>query len=436
MRRRLSFLPAAILIAALGAARGAGAAEVSKPLQDLLPTETSCVKCHSELDGEWQEPTKHTGEDVHFGRALSCHNCHGGDPTAGFDGDPTLAHSRAKGWTGKPARKDIPAFCARCHADPEFMKKYDPHTRVDQYSEYLTSGHGRRLKTGDDKVAVCVDCHGAHGIRKVSDPQSGVYPTHLADTCGRCHGDKALMTPYGLPSTPPEDYRKSVHARALYDNGDLSAPTCNDCHGSHGATPPGVQNVSAVCGSCHTREASLFRETEAKRRIDLSDCSQCMVCHSNHAVLKPTDDMLGIGPGSTCTTCHSEGDAQYGYADTMAKSLAGVQARLAEARDLLDGAGRAGVEVGPERFALQAGQDHVVEARVLVHSFDVERFLAATIEGQKVADAGVEAGHRAFDELHFRRNGLWLFLVVVVAVMIALGLKARDLSRQDPGSIA
>jgi hypothetical protein len=433
MSRRPRLLArAALLLAVLAATRAAHGSEVAKPLPGPLPTETSCVKCHSELDGEYQEPTKHIGEDVHFGRALSCHNCHGGDPTAGFDGDMDAAHSRAKGWTGKPARKDIPAFCAKCHADPEFMKRFDPHTRVDQLSEYLTSGHGRRLKTGDDKVAVCIDCHGAHGIRKVSDPQSTVHPTRLADTCARCHADKALMSAYGLPSTPPEDYRTSVHAKALYDNGDLSAPTCNDCHGSHGATPPGVGNVSAVCGSCHTREATLFRETEAKRRIDLSDCSQCMVCHSNHAVLKPTDEMLGVGPHSTCTTCHSAGDTQYAAADTMAKSLAEVEARLAEARGLLDGAARAGVEVGPDLFKLQEARDHLVEARVLAHSFDLERFKAATDAGLKVAVAGVDAGHHAYDELHFRRNGLWLFLVVVVAVMIALAFKARELSRQDP----
>jgi hypothetical protein len=413
------------------AVRAAGAAEEPKPPHGPLPTETSCVQCHAELDGALQEPTKHTGDDVHFTRGLSCHDCHGGDPAAGLDGDPGAAHSRAKGWTGKPARKDIPAFCARCHADPEFMKRFDPHTRVDQLSEYRTSGHGRRLQTGDDRVAVCVDCHGVHGIRRINDPLSGVHPTRLAETCARCHADKALMQTYGLPSEPYADYRTSVHARALYENGDLSAPTCNDCHGSHGAAPPGVGHVTAVCGSCHTREASLFRETEAKRHIDLTDCSQCLVCHSNHAVLKPDDGMLGVGPQSTCTTCHSEGDSQYAAAGTMAKSLAEAQARMAEAGDLLDSAGRAGVEVGPERFALQAARDHIVESRVLVHSFDLERFLKATGEAKAVADAGVTAGRRAFDELHFRRTGLWLFLVIVLGVMVGLGLKARELARRD-----
>jgi hypothetical protein len=189
--------------------------------------------------------------------------------------------------------------------------------------------------------------------------------------------------------------------------------------------------VTSVCGTCHTREATLFRETEAKLRLDLSACIQCMVCHGNHAVEPPTDDMLGVGERSTCTGCHAKGEPQYAKAETMAKSLALLRGRLAEARDLLDRAGRAGVEVTPDQFALQAAQDHIVEAKVLVHSFDQERFLKATEEGTRVAEAGVEAGHRAFAELRFRRKGLALFLVVVVAVIVALSFKVRAVGRES-----
>jgi hypothetical protein len=421
----------AILWLAAFLAPGPAASEPAKALTKPLPTETSCVKCHSDLDGDLQAPTKHMGEDVHFTIGLSCHDCHGGDPTAGFEGDPDAAHSKAHGFRGKPARTAIPAFCARCHADAEFMKKFDPHMRVDQYSEYLTSTHGKQLQKGDDKVAVCVDCHGVHGIRKVSDPMSSVYPTRLAETCARCHTDKALMTQYGLPTEPYADYKTSVHAKALYEGGDISAPTCNDCHGSHGAAPPGVGNVSQVCGSCHGRESTLFRETEAKRHIDLSDCIQCIVCHSNHAVLLPNDDMLGVGPNSTCITCHSEGDSQYALADSMHKNIQGARTRLAEANDLLTRAARAGVEVTPDLFALKEGQDKVVEARVLVHSFDAERFLKAAGEAQAVGDHGLEAGRRAFAELRYRRTGLVIFLVIVVAVIAGLSLKARELANAD-----
>ncbi|MFQ5876455.1 MAG: hypothetical protein ACE5JH_02000 [Acidobacteriota bacterium] len=387
----------------------------------------SCLSCHSEFDGELLEPTLHVEEDVHFKRGLACHDCHGGDPSAGLDGDPDEAHSAAEGFAGKPSRLDTPRFCARCHSDANLMKAFNPHARVDQWSEYRTSRHGRRLDSGDDSVAVCTDCHGAHGIREVDDPRSPVYPTNVAETCAACHADSERMGPHGLPTGQYREYRRSAHAAALYEKGDTSAPTCNDCHGSHGAVPPGVENVSNVCGSCHGREATLFREIEEKKDINVSACIQCMICHDNHAVLRPTDDMIGVGERSTCTACHAEGEPAYDAVARMGGAVVRLAGRLEEANALLDAAERAGMEVGPDRFALQKARDRLVEARVLAHSFDLERFLKVTAEGLEAADAGVAAGHRAFADLRFRRTGLALSLIVIAAVIVALWLKIRQI---------
>jgi hypothetical protein len=428
-------LAASLLLAGLmlGAAAGrAAAAEPPRPAAPApIPSKTSCFVCHSDLEGELQEPAKRLPEDIHFANGLSCHDCHGGNPSAGADGDMLAAHDPKHGFTGRPKRGQIPAFCAKCHADAEFMKRFDPHARVDQWSEYRTSIHGKKNAQGDERTAVCVDCHGVHGIRAIKDPRSSVFPTNVAATCARCHADAALMGHYFIPTTQAAEYRTSVHAAALYGKGDLSAPTCNDCHGSHGAVPPGVENVASVCGACHGREATLFRETEAKRNLDLSPCIQCMVCHSNHAVAKPTDDMVGVSASSTCTGCHSEGEPGWKAAAAMSESLARLTARLGTARELLDRAGRAGVEVGPERFALQKAQDQLVEARVLVHGFDLERFSKTAGEGITVAEAGIAAGNRAFAELRYRRVGLALSLFVIAAVIVALSLKVREIERRQ-----
>jgi hypothetical protein len=410
-------------------ARGAAAEEPRRPPPS---PESSCVSCHRELDGPAREPAQRAADDIHFQKGLSCHDCHGGNPAAGLDGDIERAHDPAKGWTGKPARTRIPLLCARCHANADFMKSFDPHMRVDQLAEYRTSVHGKRNAGGDTKAAVCVDCHGVHGIRAVGDPRSSVHPTNLADTCARCHASDAHMKSYGIPTRQYADYKTSVHARALYEKGDLSAPTCNDCHGSHGAVPPGVGAVGNVCGSCHGREATLFRETEAKKKMDLSMCIQCMVCHGNHAVQAPTDEMLGVGPKSTCISCHVEGDKEYRASKDMADAMARLRGRLGEARTLLDRAERAGMEVSADRFALQKAQDQLVQVKVLVHSFDEQRFLAAAEEGTGVAEAGIAAGHRAFQELRQRRLGLGVSLVVILAVIVGLALKLREIERPRP----
>jgi len=425
MRAIVLFL-AAVCLALLPGRAPLAAEEPPATPRAMLPAETSCFQCHSQLDDEM---TRHASEDIHLKQGLSCHDCHGGNPAAGADGDPEAAHDRARGWIGKPTRLQIPDLCGKCHADAAFMKTFDPKIRVDQLTEYRTSEHGRRNAAGDARTAVCVDCHGVHGIMKVSDPRSTVYPSKLADTCARCHTDEALMGSFGMPVGQVPQYRTSVHAHALYEKGDISAPTCNDCHGSHGAAPPGVAAVANVCGSCHSREASLFREVEARKGLDLEPCIQCLICHGNHAVLPPTQDMIGVGEHSTCTGCHVQGEAGYTAASRMGDDLSRLRARLEEAHGILERAERAGMEVGPDRFALQKASDSLVEARVLVHGFDLERFVKVSTEGITAADDGVTAGQRAFAELRYRRNGLALSLVLIGAVIFSLVMTIRRMER-------
>ena len=429
--------PLALSAAAAWLALAAGSAspdllaqskEPPAPERRFGPFESSCFTCHAEMDDSEQSPAVLAKQDVHFAAGLSCHDCHGGNPRGGFDGDPEAAHDTLfpqGAFRGKPDRLAAPLFCARCHADATYMKRFDPQARVDQHSEYVTSVHGRRNAAGDANVATCVDCHGMHGILAVKDPRAPVYALNVAATCARCHSNQELMTPYGRRGDPHADYKKSVHAHALYEMGDLSAPTCNDCHGSHGAAPPGVDTIANVCGSCHGREATLFRDAEMSRNMNLEACIQCAVCHSNHAIERPTIEMLGTHPGSTCVGCHLEGDAGWKAAGSMRESLERIGVRLGEARDLLDRAERAGVEVGPDRFALQEGDDNLIEARVLVHGFDLGRFNETADKGLAAAEAGIAAGQRAFAELRFRRVGLGLSLVVIAAVIIALAITIR-----------
>jgi hypothetical protein len=90
------------------------------------------------------------------------------------------------------------------------------------------------------------------------------------------------------------------------------------------------------------------------------------------------------------------------------------------------------MEVSQDRFALQKALDQVVQVKVLVHSFDRDRFVAAADDGTGVAEAGIAAGHRAFQELRQRRLGLGVSLVVILAVILGLALKLREIERPRP----
>src|SRR5664279_2724229 len=81
----------------------------------------SCVTCHAAVDDAAKGPAALIKNDVHIAHGLSCADCHGGDRTSD---DPGVAMNKAKGFKGKPARAAIPKFCATCHSNPDYMRKY------------------------------------------------------------------------------------------------------------------------------------------------------------------------------------------------------------------------------------------------------------------------------------------------------------------------
>ncbi len=293
---------------------------------------TSCLSCHGGdmFDEHARAKVRSFGLDVHSQVGLSCHDCHGGNP------DPKLADDmgaamdpnfKENPYRGAPDRVRIPEFCGRCHSSADFMKRFNPAARVDQVTEYWTSMHGQRLKAGDTNVATCVDCHSVHDIRRRSQPESPVYATKVAETCSKCHSNPKLMASYNIPTDQYARWRVSVHANAMFEKGDVTAPTCNDCHGNHGARPPGVDSVIFVCGNCHAREAELFRKSrkhefwvqhnemmagakcrdchEGKRaQLELTSFQECVTCHENHGVVRPSLAMLGALPDTPCAFCH------------------------------------------------------------------------------------------------------------------------------------
>jgi hypothetical protein len=348
---------------------------------------SSCVSCHSDADraGSASPPIVELYRaGVHAEVGLACHDCHGGNPDPALAADAEAAMDPTFGpspFLGSPERREVPGFCGRCHSDPVFMRRFDPGARVDQEREYWTSYHGLALERGDTRVATCIGCHGAHGIRRSDDPRSAVYPTRVAATCASCHADATTMEGYTaraggpLPVDQFALWRRSVHAAALLEREDLSAPTCNDCHGNHGATPPEVDSVAQVCGRCHGREARLFRNSPksegfARHNEFLADAGEegcaachaepepqaalrgihslgeCAACHGDHGVVRPTVAMLSPLPEAPCAFCHEAPGPKF---EPLLLSEAAAEHYQAVRDQLLSSAAALGLE-GTERF--------------------------------------------------------------------------------------
>jgi predicted CXXCH cytochrome family protein len=373
---------------------------------------TACTVAAGASAQDRQAPDASFKDSVHAAAGLTCASCHK-DQAAG-------AYSAIR-------RAAIATTCASCHSDAAYMRKFDPQVRVDQLSQYLTSAHGRAQSKGETRVATCTDCHSAHAVVRVRDSRSPVAPLNVAKTCARCHGDADLMKAFGHDAAVFSDWSSSVHANALLTRGDTSAPTCNTCHGSHGATPPGVTEVANVCAQCHVREAQNFTAGPKKAIFDAMGQAECLVCHGNHAIQPPSHKMIGITEGAVCATCH---DATTNGASTIKKfrdGIEGLDTAMSSAEAVVDRAEHAGMLVEDARVALREAREQHVQSRVAIHTFRDEPFAEIAATGLEAARRAEQAGHAALEDLQNRRRGLAIATLLIVGFLATLWVKIRRL---------
>ena len=375
--------------------------------------------------------------DVHFRRDLSCAGCHGGDPT-----DEDMADEIYERWPEAPERHEdrtwIPDFCASCHADPIFMRRFNPALPTDQYAKYKRSRHGERLfRDGDSKVAQCVSCHGVHGILGSKSPRSSVHPQAVPYTCGECHANAEYMADYlgangePLPTDQLEQFETSVHGRALLDRGDLGAPACNDCHGNHAAMPPEISNVSQVCRTCHAGNGELFDGSKHKLAFERNGWPECERCHGNHAIDDTDDSMLSEASNPLCYECHREYAQDNPQCIETAKffhaSLTSLAHESGELDELIHPLASRGLDVDPLTAAAGELRDILRQSRSQIHAFDRGEFAALEARGLKTVEAGRAAVSEAEAEYRFRRNGLFGAVGIMLFLAVVLYLKIREI---------
>ena len=359
-----------------------------------------------------------SADDVHTSAGITCADCHG----------PARPGSTAAAPIYAPiARTAIAPLCARCHADASYMRQFAPQVRVDQFAQYLTSVHGQQMARGREEVATCSDCHHAHGIRQVRDARSPVAPSNVAKTCARCHADATRMTPFGRRADVFEEWSASAHASALLERGDTSAPTCSTCHGSHGATPPGVDAVANVCAQCHVREGELFRASPKRPIFEAMGLADCLVCHENHKIAHPDDSWIGFQSPAVCATCHDESTGGAAVIRTVGEGLRGLRRDIDAASGLVQRAEAAGALVEDGHLSLAVAREAHVRLRVLVHAFATPPFDDVLKEGRAAVDAAQAAGNAGLAELNFRRTGLAVATLFIIGFLITLYVKIRRL---------
>jgi len=410
LEMRAPILIALLLAAFHGVARSQSSA--AKP--------DTCLDCHSALEDNLGQPARLIQTDVHKKNGFSCADCHGGDPTSM---EMEVSMEPRKGFLGKIERRRIPELCARCHSDATLMHKFRPQQRVDQLALYRTSVHGKRLAGGDVRVATCIDCHSVHDIREVRDGLSPVHPLKLPATCARCHADGGHMKGYDIPTSQFDQYRRSVHWEALAKRGDLSAPSCATCHGSHGAAPPGIASVERVCGTCHVVFQNLFDQSPHRPAFEAMGFAACVVCHATRS---PAPAEMRVTAPSCCgRTRRRRGSA----AAATAQGIDGSRGSHC-AETVLKQAETSGMEVSEGKLQLVSAHEEWIKARVQVHAFRTEAVKEPVTRGLDMARKGRQTGLDALRERNIRRLGLAASLVAMAITLAGLWMAVRRLEQR------
>lgn len=211
--------------------------------------------------------------------------------------------------------------CTACHSD---IKTF-PHPAKPSEVQCGTchtqeaSGLAGSVHAGQG-ASSCLHCHGnPHGIVKVTDRRSPVYPLNIPHTCGACHGNAAFVKQHHLKNVYGE-YKDSIHGSALTKDGLLVAANCSSCHGTHHILPhtnPESStyrtNIPGTCGKCHAGiEAKYLAGTHGKAMLAGSKKAPvCTDCHTAHRISEPAQTAFQERTVGTCGGCHREKYATY-----------------------------------------------------------------------------------------------------------------------------
>lgn len=304
----------------------------------------NCGLCHGKQAKEFED-------SAHKTRHLACTECHGGD--AAMDPSTLTGERRAAACADHPSFRgeiratDLTDLCGGCHADATRMRAY--RIATDQLVLYKNSHHGRALyEKGDGNTATCVSCHGLHRILPVRDPRSPAHRWNVPATCGSCHAKADLMASYGLSTEPSRAYPEDVHGRGLLEQKLRGVPSCADCHGSHGAAPPGVGEVEDVCGDCHTSSQRAFGRGPHQQAVDEGAMQACTTCHKPHGTEFPSADWFLSEQRGGCLDCHDAGDEGGKAAREMHDAVMRLREMVDETRETLREARESGLFVEHE----------------------------------------------------------------------------------------
>ncbi len=209
------------------------------------------------------------------------------------------------------------------------------------------------------------------------------------------------------------------------------APTCNNCHGNHGAAPPEVRSIQEVCGVCHVNNQTLFNQTKMEKVFATQDLHGCVVCHTAHDIQRLEDRMVSISSGGICANCHEPGDPGALQAESIRTVLDSLTTALNEAQATLDEAENQGLEVEELLLDQQTANTILVQSRTLVHTFDAGRIRQEAEPGFELTANVVQKSIQLMHDFRMRKVGLGIATIFISFLVLILYLYIRTLDKSQ-----
>ncbi len=204
--------------------------------------------------------------------------------------------------------------CFTCHGRPNFTGTLAngetvnltidaEHAKTNLHSRLGTCGVCHANFEGyphpTTKQTACAKCHFNDQIEQgvsvnlpFQDTRSMVVA--LNNRCSTCHENKYIQSSNGS------------HAKIL-SSGNLSAPVCSDCHGSHDIQPVAQTDPSLGCVKCHAAAYnSLSTSVHGAAMVKKApgDAPNCSTCHSSHTLEGPGNPDFRKNTVAVCLKCH------------------------------------------------------------------------------------------------------------------------------------
>ncbi|HBX43848.1 MAG TPA: hypothetical protein DEH27_08755 [Deltaproteobacteria bacterium] len=273
----------------------------------------TCSECHSGFSAESHPSGQYKSRDQYRLRSSSiCRRCHSADKIKDKAVHATLlkkeklgvtpictnchnAHSVTAASGGKVFSNEK-QYCQSCHQH-ELSMKFRNEERMSLKVDLAvldSSAHGKLR---------CSDCH--YGYSSEEHPEKRFrsrreYIIASSESCRRCHFDNYTKT------------LDSVHY-SLLSHGNLKAPVCNDCHGSHQIAhiSHGVKGgliTTQRCKRCHPAVYETYAKSvhgNALINEQNQDVPICIDCHTAHDIQNPMTMAYHEKIPQMCGNCHA-----------------------------------------------------------------------------------------------------------------------------------